>query len=598
MRNRQVNSLNLVLAGMLDRPTKFAEDVVSGTIDRAVGETEILACKRHLKDLEHQGTPDFPYVWNEEKAQDIIDFAETLTLAEGDDPRPLRLYPFQDFIFGSWNGWVIKDTEYRRFRTSYEQVARQNGKSLGNGVPSLYYGNFDGYQYPQVYATATKEAQAKIVLKECYKFINADPELAGDKYTAGLFTIKDYVSTILCNLTYGEIKALGRDTKSIDGFRPYFGSVDEYHLHKNSQMYKLLVDGTKKLKQCLISVITTAGFDLNGPCYELYKYCKNILYGVVNDETQFVFICELDEKDIKKKDGIFDEKVWPKANPLWTPETLVSLRADAIKAKEMQGEELRNFMTKSLNIWVKFTEDQYMDIGKWSKCGSKTNLEDMRGKECYLGFDLSSGGDLTSGALEFPLDIQGERKYYIHSHSFIPKMRVQEHIKTDNAPYDMWIRAELLTVTETLGGIKTDYKYIMAYYKKLIKEYDLKLEGIAYDPHNADAFLSDLEDFGVDCVEITQSARNLNDATVDFRLEVYAGNVIYDEDNKLLSWSMANASTVSNSFGEIKINKDLKTKRIDPIDAVIDTHKLAMANKVVVDVSEYAEEEFLDKLWG
>jgi phage terminase large subunit-like protein len=576
----------------MDRPTKYAESVVNGTLDRPVGKTEILACKRHLRDLERQGTPEFPYVWNDGKAYNIIEFAETLTLAEGEDPRPLTLWGFQDFVFGSWNGWVIKDTPYRRFRTSYMQVARQNGKSLGNAVPSLYYGNFDGYQYPQVYATATKEAQARIVLKECVKFINADLELSGTKYETGLFTVKDYISTVLCNLTRGEIKALGRDTKSIDGFRPYFASVDEYHAHKDNQIYKLLVDGTKKLKQCLISVITTSGFDLTSPCYELYQYCKSILECVISDETQFVYICELDKEDIEKPEGVFDENVWAKANPLWTPETLTSLRADAVKARQMQGEELRNFMTKSLNIWVEYADTQYMDIGHWMKCGEDTSLEDMRGKGCYLGLDLSSGGDLTTGALDFPLDIEETRKYYLHSHSFIPAKRVAEHEKSDLAPYRMWIKDGLLTPTETLGGVKTDYKYIIAYYKDLIEKYDLQLLGIGYDPHNADAFLTDLEEFGVDCVEIVQSCKSLNDATVDLRLEAEAGNLIYDKKDKLLTWSMKHAKTVSNSFGEIKIDKDLQQKRIDPCDAVIDAHKLAMLAEDTTPVYQTGNELF------
>src|SRR5690606_19435818 len=134
-----------------------------------------------LNDLERQGTDEFPYVWNPDAAYELIEFAETLTLAEGEDPEPLKLWGFQDFIFGSWHGWRTLEG-YRRFRTSYVQVARQNGKSLGNAVPSLFYGNFDGYAYPQLYCTATKEAQAKIVLKECIKFIDADHELSGNKY--------------------------------------------------------------------------------------------------------------------------------------------------------------------------------------------------------------------------------------------------------------------------------------------------------------------------------------------------------------------------------------------------------------------------------
>lgn len=587
------------LVRMLDRPTKYAESVVKGTIDRPVGKLEILSCKRHLRDLERQGTTEFPYVWDENKAFEIIDFAETLTLAEGDEPQPLNLWGFQDFVFGSWNGWVIKDTEYRRFRASYMQVARQNGKSLGNAVPALYYGNFDGYQYPQIYTVATKELQARIVLKECYKFINADKELSGTKTKKGLFTIKDYKSEIECNLSHGLIKALGRDTESIDGFRPYFGSVDEYHKHKTNQMYKLLTGGTKKLKQCLISVITTAGFDLNCPCKELRDSCVRILYDIIQNETQFIYICELDEEDIKNSDinkgtGIWDEKNWPKASPLWTPETLTSLRADAISAKDMGGSELRDFMTKGLNVWVQLSEDQYLNMENWKACESDTTLEDMRGRECYLGLDLSQGGDLTSGVLEFPLIIDNQQKYFIDSHSFIPKNRVAEHIKTDDAPYDIWIKDGLLTETETLGGVKTDYKYIIRYYRDIIKKYELRLLGIAYDPHNADAFLSDLETFGVECLEILQSARSLNDATVDFQLEVDAKNIIYDKRNKLLSWSAANAKKVGNSFGEIKIDKGNsekdkqknKYKRIDPVAAAVDAHKMTLIKKKKISVYE------------
>lgn len=569
MVNPQIYPYNT--AGTLDRVTAYAHEVVSGRI--VAGLSQRQACERHLNDLERQGTEGFPYIFDPEKAQEIIDFAESLTLAEGDEPQEMRLWGFQDFILGSWNGWLKLDG-YRRFRTSYIQVGRQNSKSVMNAVPSMYYGNFDGYQYPQVYCTATKEAQARIVLKECIKFINAEPELVGDQYNDGLFTIKEYAARIECNVSRGEIRALGRDTKSIDGFRPYFGSVDEYHMHKDEQMYKLLIGGTKKLKQCLVSVITTAGFDINSPCFELYEYCKLILNGAHQDETQFVFICEMD-----KDDDIWNETNWQKSNPLWTDQTLESLRAEALKAKQMQGRELRDFMTKALNFWVQFSDNQYMNMEHWRACASDTTLEDMRGRDCYLGLDLSSGGDLTSGALEFPLEIEGVKKYFIDSHSFMPAQRVAEHVRTDAAPYDMWILDGLITVTETLGGVKTDYKYIISHYKRLIKEYDLKLLGIAYDPHNADAFLHDLEEFGVDCVEITQSAKSLNDATTDFRLEVEAGNVIYNRKNKLLTWSMANAKTTSNSFGEIKIDKDpqAKTKRIDPVDAVLDAHKLTLS---------------------
>ena len=97
-------------------------------------------------------------------------------------------------------------------------------------------------------------------------------------------------------------------------------------------------------------------------------------------------------------------------------------------------------------------------------------------------------------------------------------------------------------------------------------------------------------------VEITQSARNLNDATVDFALEVDGGNIIYNKSNTLLTWSMINAIKVSNSFGEIKLDKTRREKRIDPCDATICSHKLAIANANSINAEE-AMKEYL-KLMG
>lgn len=570
----------------MNRVTQYALDVLEGR--EIAGKYVKLACQRHLDDLEKSKLAPFVYYFDEEKADRLLEYAETLMIGEGEDISPLILAEFQAFIFGSLHGWVHKETGYRRFRSSYVQVGRQNGKSMMNGVLGTYYSNFDGYNYAQVYCTATKQDQANIVLKEMIKFIETDEDLSE------CFKVKEYKNTIEALVTNGVVRALGRDTESIDGFRSYLGIVDEYHKHPTNQMYKLLEGGTTKLKECLISVITTAGFDLNSPCYELYEDCCRLLEGVYEDEKQFVYIAQLD-----KDDDIWDSSNWIKANPLVArdEEGIETLETMASAAKRRGGSELRNFLTKHLNIWVQFTDNQYMNMEHWKKCASDLDLEDFRGKECYIGLDLSSGGDLTSLGAVFPYLKEEEKNYFVHSHSFIPKNRVAEHIKTDNAPYDIWVRDGLLTVTETLGGIKTDYKYIIAYLKRIVEDYDLIVNVIAYDPHNADAFLSDLEELGWNSIMIVQSAKNLNDATIDFRLEVEAENVQYNRKNKLLTWSVANAKTVSNSFGEIKIDKHLKEKRIDPIDAVIDAHKMAMKGEVGLNLSQYVTDENLNT-WG
>lgn len=566
----------------MDRVTEFAKANVKNKKD--FGEDARLALKRHIDDLARskKNDPNFPYRFDEEKAEDIIELANKLTIAEGEGNEQFTCAGFQEFILGSLFGWVHKETGKRRFTDSYVQVARQQGKSVLNAILGIKCCNFDNYNYGQIYCTATKADQARIVLKEIIKFINADNDLKE------LFDIKDYKNEITGKITSTVIRALGRDTHTIDGFRPYLGIVDEYHAHKDNQMYKLLKGGTRKLKQSLISVITTAGFNLNAPCYDLYKYCRRVLRKIDVNERQFIYIAQMDEKD-----DIWDPKNWIKCCPLTgkDPELVAAMQEDARKAQSMGGAELRDFLTKALNIWVTNAETAFLDLAEWEKCGSERDLSDFAGKQVIVGLDLSSGGDLTSYCLEFPYEDEetGDRKYFLHSHSFMPSHRLQEHMDfEDNAPYVIWQKQGLLTVTTAAGGIKTDYKTILSSLHDIVDKYQLDVMAIGYDPHNASAFLLDLEDFGCDLIEIKQSARSLNDATIDFQLEVKAHNMEYNKGNVLLTRSMNDAIiSEPNSFGEIKIDKMLQKNRIDPCDAAICAHKIAMgADLETVDIND------------
>ena len=212
----------------MDRVTKFAKANLKNKKD--FGEDARLAFKRHINDLarSEKNDPNFPYRFDEEKAEDIIELANKLTIAEGEGNEQFTCAGFQEFILGSLFGWVHKETGKRRFTDSYVQVARQQGKSVLNAILGIKCSNFDNYNYGQIYCTATKADQARIVLKEIIKFINADSDLKE------LFDIKDYKNEITGKITSTVIRALGRDTHTIDGFRPYLGIVDEYHAHKDN----------------------------------------------------------------------------------------------------------------------------------------------------------------------------------------------------------------------------------------------------------------------------------------------------------------------------------------------------------------------------
>jgi len=577
----------------VDAVTRYAKAVVSGKI--VAGLYVRLACKRHLDDIAKQGTKKFPYIFDKNEAQDIIDFAECFQYTDG---KPgfvgsrVQLPSFAKFILGSVFGWKHKDTGYRRFTKTYVQVARKNIKSMLEAIIAIKMGGFDGYENAQVYCTATKMKQARIVWGQAAKFIKKDPDLA--EY----FKIREHDAEIEHLKSGGKIMALGRDTGTIDGFDPHCGIIDEFHAHKTGEMVELLEEGAVNQDEYLIGIITTAGFNVNGPCFEEYQYCCSCLDTGDHNDSYFMYIAQMD-----KGDDVWDSRNWIKANPLVAalPQGIKNLKKFAEEAKEKGGAKLRSFLTKSLNIWTRMSDNPLIkNFDDWKKCGTDKTLEDMRGKTCFAGLDLSKGGDLTTLALEFVLQGGENKQYFIYSHSFMPYKRLDEHIKTDkNAPYDMWHKEGLLTLTETLGGVKTDYKYIISHLHQLLEKYNIKLAAIGYDPHNADAFLSDLDEFGVPCIEVKQSARALNTATEDFRLEVEAGNMLYSKSNKLLTWSVRNAVLTQNSFGEIKVDKMSRTQRIDPVDAAIDAHVISMLKaEYTPDANQFADGDMLDKMWG
>lgn len=568
-------------APIYDRVTEYANKVVSGKV--VAGELHILACKRHLNDLKRQKSDDFPYYYDPNKSLEIIEYAETLTIAEGDAPKPVKLLDSQAFDLGCTFGWFKVSNNKRRFRRRYKSMARQNGKTFENGIMGTYIAGFGGYYYGKLFTVATKKRQARLAWEEMSKFITIDPDLG--EY----FDVKDYKSTIDALETNCTIEALSREAGLEDGFRSIYASIDEIHQHKDNKIYKALYNGTRSLDETLVSMITTRGDNLNSFCKEMDDYAIKILRGLSTAEDFFIDIYCLDPTD-----DIWDPENWVKANPFIAsnPEKFEILKTDAQTAKDMGGSDLRDFITKSLNMWVQNTDDQFIQADKWQECGSKRTLEDMRGRSCWVGLDLSSGGDLTTYSLEFPEEYEGEsgkkEKYYFYSHSFMPKGRLEEHIETDLAPYDLWESKELITVTGGLGDFKNDYKFIIKDLKRVKEEYNLTFLGIGIDPHNADGILADLEAFGCPVIVITQSCKSLNDATVDIQLIVKSKDFEYNSNNELLTWSFLNARVVRNSFDEIKVDKKpgKRFKRIDPVDSCVDAHACMLKNKnsEVVDV--------------
>lgn len=553
---------------MDDRVISHANDAINKP--KTNGSLHIAACKRFLKDLDRT---DFSYVWKPELAQRVINFAESLTIGEGIEKRKVTLYDHQCFDLGNLFGWVHRETGFRRYRRSYISMGRQNGKSFMNGILGTYICGFLNYKNGKLFTAATKKRQARLVWEEMLKFIRSDDDLEK------LFRVQDWKSVITSLATNNTIEALSKEGGLDEGFRSIFASLDELHQMKDNAIYSSLYRGTRALDETLISMITTRGKDLNTFAYEMDKYCRGILTGANHAEDFFVDIYAMDDGD-----DYFAENTMKKANPYLMHDMSgwKNLKDDAKTARDMGGRELSEYITKSLNYWYRDSNNDYIDIRSWE---DTEGTLDITGRSCFVGLDLSSGGDLTSIGFNFETD---DGKEYFTSHSFMPRGRFREHMKSDQVPYDVWEEEGLLTLTGGEGDYITDYLYIVDYLHEFIEKHHVNVLGIGYDNHNISSLLPYLDDFGVPLMDIKQSARFLNDATNSIRLKVKSGKVVHDEADSLLTWGMTNARIISNSFGEIKVDKydGAQTKRIDPVDAIIDAHAfklLSVDNHVNLD---------------
>lgn len=569
-----------------DPVTTFAKSIVQGHI--IAGETEILACKRHLEDLINQGTEDFPYIFDYSIAHEgIIRFITKYTLFTDGKlaGMPVELVDFQFFILGSLFGWIHKDTGYRRYRQAYIQVARKNTKTYLVSWVSLYMQMGDGYFGSQVYTAANAKDQAKIAYNNCVKMVKISRPLLKR------LKVRESVSEIYYAKKYSILKALSSETKNLDGFDPHCGVIDEYHAHKNNQIYKLLDDGSVQQDEPLIFIITTAGFDLDAPCFEEYEYCKAILERKKKSDTRFIYITEMD-----KDDDIEQPQNWLKANPLFR----ALGETDKLSLKVQEGLDnnahLRNMLTKTLNKWVDMKENGYMNYNLWKEnaVNAEELLEICKGKECYVGMDLSQKHDLSSVAFVFPL----EKEYYaVISRTFIPGARVKQKEATDGVTYSRWIEEGFMIECE---GLTIRNQQIEDFIVDFSTEHDFKIKEIDYDPYSGNQIAQNLSARGYITVEIRQGMKTLSEPTKDFREQTYNNNVIH-ENNSVLNWNVLNAVEKTDHNGNILLDKSNTTKKIDGLAAAINAHTRAMTHfnqDNGIDISKYAEDEFLDKLWG
>lgn len=552
----------------------YSRDVISGEI--VACEKHVWACQRFLEDIKKEATENFPYYFDDEKARRFLywmtQFKHTKGPLAGENIVP---EPIQIFIFGNVYGWIHKETGYRRFTKVYWQVGRKNAKTQSLACVASYEAMANGENMSEVYIGATKTEQAQI----CWKEIKAQIEGCDLLNSPKKYNIA--YSTIQHPKTNSTIKALSKDAgKTGDGFNPQCGIIDEYHAHKTSEIYDILESGMGARTQPIMVIITTAGHELNNPAYRVeYDYVSRLLdpNKVETNEQYFVMVNELD-----KDDDIKDERNWIKANPiLASHEVGKKYLRDRLEMALAIPEKMRDFLTKNMDVWVNMRDGGYMDMQAWADCGS-SNFPDLLGKECYVGIDLSKTIDLTAASFVFPLD---DGRFAVDSHGFMPEDTFHERMKTDNVPYDLWVKKGWLTLTD---GAIVDYDYIRAYVKKLADEKGYRIKENGYDPYNATQFAQQMEADGYVMVEIRQGIATLSEPTKDFRAKVKARKIIHPK-NDLLTWAMGNAVTKVDAQENIMLDKSKSTQRIDPAAALINAYVLAFQVNNSVDLNAYIQ---------
>lgn len=544
--------------GIKDKLKEYSEQVLNDDI--VACQKHKWACHRFFNDLERENTDDFPYVFDEGKADRFLDwmrlFKHRKGVLAGEYIEPNII---QEFNFGNIYGWVHKDTDLRRFNKGYWQVGRKNAKSQSLGTVSSYEGSAFGEPYAEVLTAATKKDQAKIVWDETEAMIMGNPDLR-DRFKVSYGEIKHLKS---CSI----IKPMSKeDRKTGDGYNPQCGIIDEYHAHETSEMYDIIESGMGARSEPLMMIITTAGFDLSKPCYRVeYKYVSRILDpdDPTENDNYFVMINELD-----KDDDVKDESNWAKANPILASyENGVQYLRRQLKMALDVPEKMRNFLTKNMNIWVDAKDDGYMDMSKWKQCVTKEF--DLKQYPLWIGIDLSTTTDLTSIGMIFKLP---DNKYAVKQHSFMPEDKLRERINSDRVPFDLWEEQGYLTTTP---GAVVDYSFVEQYILDMDNQgYDI--QEINYDKWNATHFSQIMEDHGFTMVEIPQSIRYLTNSTKEFRSSVFNKQVMQFDD-PLLAWAVGNAVQKQDAQENIMLDKSKSTERIDPIAAIINAFDRAVA---------------------
>ncbi len=519
---------------------KYARDVISGKIVACHWVKQ--ACLRQLDDLAN-GVPGFQF--SVAFASRACVFIEHLRHIKGAlAGTRIILEPWQIFILTTVFGWVDGEKK-RRFRHVYIEVPRGNGKSaLSSGV-ALYALAADGEGGAECYTFATTRDQARIVFDTSKAMVNMSPDLARE------FGLTKQAHSVTVMKTGSVLMPKSAEGSTLDGLNTHIAVIDELHAHKTRELYDVVVTSLGKRRQPLLWVITTAGFDNAGICYEVRTMVTRVLDRTVIDDAQFGIIYTIDPDDDWRT-----EVALKKANPNWgvsvMPAEVMRLQRTAMELPSSQN----NFKTKHLDVWCSASA-AWMDSDAWAACeDTGLDLADFEGCPCWIGLDLAAKNDITAKVRLFPY----KDGFAVFAEYYLPKISIE---KATNSQYSGWEIEGRLTATD---GAMTDMKVVEEGLREDLSRFDV--QAIGFDPWNALSLSTSLANDGAPMVEYRNTVEKFSDPMKRVEAMVQGGKLRHGDD-PVMRWMMGNVVAKRDAKDNIFPRKERYENKIDGVVALI-----------------------------
>ncbi len=409
----------------------------------------------------------------------------------------------------------------------------------------------DGEQRAEVYGCAADRQQASIVFDVAADMVRMCPALG--KRTK-ILTAQKRIVYLPTNSFY---QVLSAEAYSKHGFNIHGVVFDELHTQPNRKLFDVMTKGSGDARmQPLYFLITTAGTDTHSICYETHQKAKDILEGRKIDPTFYPVIYGANESD-----DWTDPKVWKKANPsLGITVGIDKVEAACKSAKQNPGEE-NSFRQLRLNQWVKQAV-RWMPMEKWDACAFPLNEDELEGRVCYGGLDLSSTTDITAFVLVFPPQDEND-KFIILPYFWVPEDTLDLRVRRDHVPYDVWERQGKLMTTE---GNVVHYGYIEKFIERLGERFNIR--EIAFDRWGAVQMVQNLEGMGFTVVPFGQGFKDMSPPTKEL-MKLTLEQKIAHGGHPVLRWMMDNIFIRTDPAGNIKADKEKSTEKIDGAIATI-----------------------------